>query len=113
MPGLRFIISFRTAPGRNKADITKRFTTEAIETNRRFKFAKRGQILRMWKMVAKEYREDDALRARPVGRGIVCERSGRSGPAKAANRHGSCPRRAASVRSTSSSLDALGAFNAI
>jgi aryl-phospho-beta-D-glucosidase BglC (GH1 family) len=60
--GLKVVISFRTGPGRNEADITNPFTSEVIrdlldnpESSNVAKFCQ------MWEMVAKEYGKNDAV----------------------------------------------------
>jgi hypothetical protein len=60
--GLKVVISFRTAPGRNEADITNPFTSEVkrdlLDDPKSPNVAK---FCEMWKMVAKEYGKDDAV----------------------------------------------------
>lgn len=59
---LRVVISFRTAPGRNEADITKPFTSEVKrDLLDDPKSPNVARFCAMWKMVAKEYGQDDAV----------------------------------------------------
>jgi hypothetical protein len=60
--GLKIVISFRTAPGRNEADITKPFTSDVKrDLLDDPKSANVAKFCDMWKMVAKQYAKDDAV----------------------------------------------------
>jgi hypothetical protein len=60
--GLKVVIAFRTAPGRNEADITRPFKSGVkrdLLDDPESKYV--GNFCDMWKMVAREYGKDDAI----------------------------------------------------